>query len=154
MEVICDSGPLMALGKLNLLYLLKRLYGRITVSASVYEESVTMGKLKGCQDALTIEMFLKQNKWLPVRIHPNEITPEVRCLRLDDGEIKTIHLSMEFPNSLILLDDEEARKEARKKGLKIKGTIGILVEAYSKEIINFELGVAILKRRKNDKKIL
>lgn len=138
MEVICNSGPLIALGKLNLLYLLKRLYGKVIISASVYKESVTMGKLKGSQDALTIELFLCQNKWKPLEIHPGEISPEINSSRLDDGEIESINLSMKIPNSLILLDDEEAREEARKKGLRIKGTIGILVESYQKNIINFE----------------
>lgn len=138
MEVICNSGPLMALGKLNLLYLLKRLYGKVIISDSVYKETVTAGKIKGAPDALTIELFLTQNKWEIVEVNAKEIDPEIRLLRLDDGEIKTIHLAMKIPNSLILLDDEEARVEARRKGLKIKGTVGVLVEAYRRNMINFE----------------
>ena len=138
MEVISNSGPLMALGKLNLLYLLKRLYGKVIISDSVYKETVTAGKIKGAQDALTIELFLTQNKWNPVEVNTKEIDPEIRLLRLDDGEIESIHLAMKISNSLILLDDEEARKEARRKGLKIKGTIGVLVEAYQRDMINLE----------------
>jgi len=128
----------MALGKLNLLYLLKRLYGKVIISDSVYKETVTAGKIKGAQDALTIELFLTQNKWNPVEVNTKEIDPEIRLLRLDDGEIESIHLAMKISNSLILLDDEEARKEARRKGLKIKGTIGVLVEAYQRDMINLE----------------
>ncbi|MEW6607474.1 MAG: DUF3368 domain-containing protein [bacterium] len=138
MEVISNSGPLMALGKLNLLYLLKRLYGKVIIADSVYKESVTMGKLKGSQDALTIELFLHQNKWNPLKIQIDEINSEIRYSKLDDGEIESIHLAMSFPNSLLLLDDEKARESARKKGLKVKGTVGVLVEAYQKGIINLE----------------
>lgn len=38
MKVICNSGPLMALAKLNLLSLLKKLYGEVTVPQEVYRE--------------------------------------------------------------------------------------------------------------------
>jgi hypothetical protein len=39
--VIIDAGPLMTLAKLNLLYLLKELYGRVHFARSVYDETVT-----------------------------------------------------------------------------------------------------------------
>ena len=138
MEVICDSGPLMALGKLNLLYLLRRLYGKVVISNAVYKEAVTSGRLKGYQDASTIELFLNQNRWEAVEVDTEEIDSEIRSLKLDDGEIESIHLAMKTADSLILLDDEKAREEARKRGLRVKGTVGILVEAYRRNMIGFE----------------
>jgi predicted nucleic acid-binding protein len=104
-------------------------------------------KLKGRQDALAIELFLEQNKKEPVKVDIGEVDPEIKSARLDLGEIESIHLADEIesihlaektPNSLILLDDEEARKEARKRGVKTKGTVGVLIEAYRREMIDFE----------------
>lgn len=42
---------------------------------------------------------------------------------------------METPNSTIILDDNKARKVATKLGLKITGTIGVIVKAKIKGII-------------------
>ncbi len=36
--VVADAGPLMVLAKLNLLHLLKQLYGQVQFPRSVYEE--------------------------------------------------------------------------------------------------------------------
>ncbi len=48
---------------------------------------------------------------------------------LDDGESEAITLSLEIGADLILLDDSDAREKARLYGLKITGTIGILLRA-------------------------
>ena len=43
--------PLMALAKLNLLHLLKALYGRVYFARSVYDETVVEGMRQGYEDA-------------------------------------------------------------------------------------------------------
>ena len=45
----------MALAKLNLLHLLKQLYGRIEFPRSVYEEVVVEGLQRGFDDAHTLQ---------------------------------------------------------------------------------------------------
>jgi predicted nucleic acid-binding protein len=51
--VIADAGPLMALAKLNLLYLLKQLYGQVLLPQSVFAEVVVEGMRQGFEDAHT-----------------------------------------------------------------------------------------------------
>ena len=58
--VVSNSGPLMALAKLNLLHLLKELYGYVSYSRSVYEETVIEGIRHGHEDARTSRFFLEQ----------------------------------------------------------------------------------------------
>jgi predicted nucleic acid-binding protein len=41
--VLCDAGPLMALGKLNRLDLLAGLFGQVQIPRAVYDEVVTQG---------------------------------------------------------------------------------------------------------------
>jgi len=52
--VLCNSGPLMALGKLNRLDLLANLYREVQIPRAVYDEAVTQGLVRGAPDALTI----------------------------------------------------------------------------------------------------
>jgi len=62
LKVVSNAGPLMVLAKLNLLYLLKGLYGRVYFSNSVYDELVTEGIQQGYQDAYTFRWFHAKNK--------------------------------------------------------------------------------------------
>ena len=48
---------------------------------------------------------------------------------LDAGEASTIALCLEFPDSLIAMDDLEGRKIAKSLNLKITGSLGVVVKA-------------------------
>ena len=41
--VVSNAGPLMVLAKLNLLHLLKQMYGRVQITSAVYQETVLEG---------------------------------------------------------------------------------------------------------------
>ena len=49
---------------------------------------------------------------------------------LGPGETEVLALAQTLPNPLILVDDEVARTEARRLGLSLRGTVGVLVQAY------------------------
>lgn len=80
MEVILDSGPLIALAKLNLLSLFEKLYGEVTIPQAVYQESVMDGKNKGYEDAWTIDLFLNQQNWSPRQVDAEMISEELSRL--------------------------------------------------------------------------
>lgn len=61
--VAANAGPLMALAKINLLHLLKQLYGRVHFPAAVYEGTVVEGTRQGFEDAHTLRLFLNQEGW-------------------------------------------------------------------------------------------
>ena len=48
---------------------------------------------------------------------------------LGAGEVETLALGLEFPGSLLLLDDRLARRRARSLGLRFTGTLGVVVKA-------------------------
>jgi len=54
---------------------------------------------------------------------------------LDKGEAETIALSIEISADLLLMDEKLGRKIAEEKGIKISGTIGVLLKAKKKGII-------------------
>ena len=66
--VVSNAGPLMALAKLNLLHLLKGLYGRVHFARSVYDEVVIEGSRQGHEDARTLYLFLDQMGWPSAKI--------------------------------------------------------------------------------------
>jgi len=68
LDVITNAGPLMALAKLNLLHLLKDLYGRVHFARSVYDEVVVQGIRQGFEDAHVLQQFLHQEGWEPTVI--------------------------------------------------------------------------------------
>ncbi len=51
--VVTNAGPLMVFSKLNLLHLLKELYGRVHFSKSVYDE-VVFNRVNTSQQLFTI----------------------------------------------------------------------------------------------------
>ena len=133
--VVSNAGPLMVFSKLNLLHLLKELYGEIIIPHAVYEETVINGIRYGFKDAHTLLLFLNQNNWKTQKTL--NIPQEIANANLDKGEKEAIALAFS-KNALLLMDEEFGRYVAREKRLKIKGSLGVLIEAYRKGLISFE----------------
>lgn len=61
--VLCNAGPLIALGKLNHLHLLAHLYGEVQIPRAVYNEVVSQGLTNGAPDALAVHLFWECHAW-------------------------------------------------------------------------------------------
>jgi predicted nucleic acid-binding protein len=133
--VVSNAGPLMALAKLNLLHLLKELYGRVCCARSVYHETVIEGKRQGHVDATTLHLFLDQMEWHPEEVNSEDIPADLREAHLDRGERDTIALAERVGSPLVLMDETLGRQAARERGLTVRGSLGILVEAYHRGLI-------------------
>jgi predicted nucleic acid-binding protein len=55
--------------------------------------------------------------------------------RLGDGEKEVLALGLELPGALLLLDDRQARRHARILNLEISGTVGVLLLAKERGIL-------------------
>ena len=130
MKVVANSGPLMALGKLGLLDLLYDLYGRIYIPSAVYTEVVVRGSEHGYPDAYAARLAIQRGRLVVVTMKDNELPNGISSLPLDTGEKQSLHLAIRDKADLVLLDDLKAREEARAQGLTVKGTLGVIVEAY------------------------
>jgi len=130
--VAANAGPLMALAKINLLHLLKQLYGRVHLPATVYKESVVDGMRQGFEDAHMLRLFLNQEGWEPTSVA--EIPADLASLPLDQGEREAIALALAL-GGLLLIDEEAGREAARQRGLTVRGTLGVLIEAYRRNLI-------------------
>ena len=55
---------------------------------------------------------------------------------LDKGEAEVIMLAKELKADLVIIDEKLARRYAQKEGLKVTGTLGILLKAKKLGLIN------------------
>ncbi len=126
-KVVCDTTPIISLLKISQLDLLQKLYGEILIPRAVFEE-VEAGKEKNYYSDLS------KLSWITVVDIANEGAVK-SFLDLDAGEAESILLATELQADLILLDEKLGRFHAKRLGLKVTGTIGVLVKAKSEGLI-------------------
>lgn len=66
-------------------------------------------------------------------------------VRLDSGESEAIALAAEVHADVLLIDEQEGRQEAVRRGLKVAGTLSILDEAEQVGLVNFDDAVVELR---------
>jgi len=131
-----NAGPLMALGKLALVHLLSQLYGLVMVPSAVYEEVVVCGLELGQPDAYAIELAIARKELKVVDMNDADLWDIVCALPLDRGEKQVIQLGLRESADWVLLDDWLAREEAQRLGLKVKGTLGVIAQAYRQGLMS------------------
>lgn len=133
--VLCDSGPLIALAKVGRLSLLLDLWPIVHVTEEVYAEAVAFGHALGAPDALTIRLFWQKHKLPIIAVSDNVLTAYQPGIKLDPGERATLAYALTLKDVLVLVDDEDARSEARRLRLPVRGTIGVLLEGYRRALL-------------------
>lgn len=133
MRVVVDAGPVIHLSWIGRLDLLEHLFEEVFLPPAVRDEVLapppgTLG-LEGIQRALAAG-------WLRVQA-PSGHTPPAPGApgSLAAGESAALLLAEELGADLVLTDDAAARAEARRRGLEVMGTVGVLIEAREQELI-------------------
>ncbi len=129
MIVISDTGPLIALARIQQLGILKELYGQIYITSSTRTELLVKGKGNyGYEE-------LRKADWIVVREIKDILAVRVLELELDSGEAETIILAKEVKADLVLMDESIGRAIAHALGIKVKGTVGLLLIAKQKGLM-------------------
>ena len=140
--MISDASPLIIFGKINRLELLIKLFGQIEIVESVYDEVVRKGKELNKPEALTIEEKIKEGKIVIAKLDKSGKEKSAFLMRayskLDNGEADTIILALQKKQKKLLIDERIARKVAEIQGLLPIGSLGIILLAYEKKLINEE----------------
>jgi hypothetical protein len=143
MIIVCNTGPLIALAKLDSLALLKELgFQRILIPSCVRKELV--GKIG--PESSAIESAL--DKFIEVaRLDAAEQSVEAAASDLDEGEKEVILLGASMKNHMILLlDDQAGRRVARVLSIPVIGTAGLLLSAKKQGLIAAVLPLLISLR--------
>ncbi len=121
-EVLSNTSPLQYLHQLDLLDLLPALYGEVMVPSAVVKE-IEAGRSLGVPLPV-----IESLSWLRVQDVANAallpLLPD-----LGAGEREVLALALERSHPLVILDDSFARRFARRLGLSLTGTLGLLLKA-------------------------
>lgn len=121
--VVSDTGPLIALAKVDRLALLKMMFDKVLIPPAVWRELMA----KSGPESARLDAAL--NAWIEVTPEP-PLPAEVKVAtsRLDRGEQQAIALAHER-QALLIIDDCQGREAARCLGVMLTGVIGVLLHA-------------------------
>lgn len=131
MTVISDTGPIIAFAKIHQLTLLKSLFDKVYITPVVFKE--LMAKIG--DEAEEIDKALKEF------VIVNNVSPTMKEIEhslneLGTGEKQTIEFAyVTKGNFVLLMDDKAGRQAAKKLNIPTTGTIGVLILAKNKRLI-------------------
>lgn len=136
--VVADTSPLNYLVQINCDRVLPALYERVFVPWIVVEELRNTGAVE------VVREWLKDApSWLVVEQLADTTDP--RLARLDPGERQAIQLAEQKCADLLLMDERLGVRIAREQGLAVTGTLGVLLQAASRGLIDMELALRDLQ---------
>lgn len=115
---ISDTSCFMVLKNIGELELLYKVYGQITTTIDI-----------------ATEFGETLPDWIEIQHVGDKYRQQLLEMQIDRGEASAIALALETPECTVILDDYKARKVADRLGIKITGTIGVIVKAKTKGII-------------------
>jgi predicted nucleic acid-binding protein len=121
-DIICNTSPLQYLHQLGLLHILPVLAGRVIVPPAVSEE-LSSGRARGMSlpDPTALE-------WVTVR-GPASAPALPLVTDLGPGEAEVLALALESRDAVVVLGDALARQVAETLGIRLTGTLGLLLDA-------------------------
>lgn len=142
---ICNSGPLIALGKLHHLHILERLHPQLIIPHAVYQEVVVFGLQRGAPEASTVRHFCTSSGWRVLETPPDNEAGWQPAVTLDPGEMEVLLHARRHSTPTVLIDDELARGEARRLGLTVYGTLGIITRAFRGGLVPLTVALLLLR---------
>ena len=128
-KVIVNSTPVIGLANIGRLDVLRQMYGTITIPQAVFDEIKSP----------SVQRQVNANRdWIRVEQISDASQKQMYRAKLHAGEVEVMILAQEKKADLVILDDNAAKKTAKFLGLRVIGTLGILVLAkkrgYIKEV--------------------
>lgn len=131
LPIVADAGPLIGLARVGLLPLLHQLYGTVLIPAQVLEELQTSADRPGSR-ALHAAV---QEGWIAAAPLNEGEELESLSLALGPGEAGAIVLAAHRPCRFLLLDERRGRIVAKRRGLRVVGTGGVLLTAKKQGLL-------------------
>ena len=137
MIVVSDTSPLNYLVLIEQANVLPILFGRVVAPPAVIAEL-----LHPAAPAVVRAWVAAPPNWLETH-EPTTVDP---ALRIGPGEAQAISLARELGADVLLMDEREGMGIARKMGLFVTGTLGVLEVGTEKGLVRLPEAVAALRR--------
>ena len=132
MIVVSDTTPLISLLKVGHLDLLYKYFGEVQIPKAVFDELTSNQRF-----ALEADEIKKCSYIRVVQIEDDKSVDIIRRVTgLDLGESEAIVLTDNLHADLLLMDEAKGTNVAEQMGLKIMGTIGLLLASYQNGYIS------------------
>ena len=112
--IVSDTSCLILFYKIEELDLLKKLYGKLHITDTVFKE-----------------FNQPVPDWIEV-VQPKTDVHRGLSGYLDAGEATSIALASEYEESLLIIDEIKGRKAAKEMGIPVTGSLGVLTTAKNK----------------------
>jgi len=148
---VADTGPLVALAKVNAVDLLTQLYRQVITSPAVFTEAVTAGLAQAAPDAEILSAAFTSGRF-QVRTPKLASLPTLSLLHR--GEDESIRLAVELRADWLLVDDLVARRAALANfaasgaPAAVKGTLGVVVTAYQQKHLTRQQSIDLVNALK------
>ncbi len=110
--ILSDTSCLILLEKIGELELLNKVFGEILITQEIADE-----------------YGLKLPEWISIQNSANKNYQKILEASVDKGEASAIALAVELVDCLLIIDDLKGRNLAETLGIKITGTLGVILEA-------------------------
>jgi predicted nucleic acid-binding protein len=116
--ILSDTSCLILLEKIGELELLHKVFGEIVVTQEIADEY-----------GLTVP------EWISVQNPINKNYQKILEASVDKGEASAIALAVELSDCLLIIDDLKGRNLADALGIKVTGTLSVILEAKVSGVI-------------------
>lgn len=127
-KVIVNSTPLIALCRIGCLNILEKMYHEIIIPSAVYLEVTAK------EDEVCMQVRAARD-WIHVEQIQDITEKKMYKAKLHDGEVEVMILAQEQKANLVVIDDNAAKKTAKYLGLTVTGTLGVLIKAKQRGMI-------------------
>lgn len=129
MQIVSNTSPLSNLAVIGEISLLQKIYPTILIPPIVHTELVRLPEIRS-----TISTLIDTG-WLEIQPPKNFQLIQTLSQVLDPGEASAISLAIELNADRLLIDERLGRSIALQYGLKIRGIVGISVNAKNQGLI-------------------
>ncbi|SRR5579871_3049278 len=136
--VVSDTSPLSYLIEIGCEALLPALYGRVLIPRAVFDELSNPGTPVGVRTWLS-----RIPEWLLIRDASPISVPDLEDVDL--GERQAIQLAIDEQADALIIDDRAGARLAIRFGLEVTGTLGVLLEAANRGLVDLETALQKLQ---------
>jgi len=126
--IVVNTTPIIALALIGQLELLRHLYGEVVIPPAV-EAEVLAG-----DPGSTGAAELQRAHWIQTVSMQDPRRADLLS-DLDRGEAEVIALAQELNAELVIIDERLARRHAKRLGLTLTGTLGVLLKAKERGLV-------------------